>query len=46
MPGQMAVPVNGLFVAGRNFSSEPVVNNMFNVIPYCVVMGQAGRWLV
>jgi len=34
------VKVDGLLVAGRNFSADPVVNNMFNVIPHCVVMGQ------
>ena len=33
--------MDGLLVAGRNFSSDPAANNMFNVIPHCVVMGQA-----
>jgi hypothetical protein len=43
LPYRCLVPakMNGLLIAGRNFSSDPVVNNMFNVIPHCVVMGQA-----
>jgi ribulose 1,5-bisphosphate synthetase/thiazole synthase len=32
---------DGLLVAGRCFSSDQVANNLFNVIPHCVVMGQA-----
>jgi hypothetical protein len=31
----------GLLVAGRSFSSDTVVNNMFNLIPHCAAMGQA-----
>jgi hypothetical protein len=33
--------IDGLLVAGRCFSSDQVANNLFNVIPHCVVMGQA-----
>jgi hypothetical protein len=43
LPYRCLVPakLDGLLVAGRCFSSDQVVNNMFNVIPHCVVMGQA-----
>ena len=37
----LPVDVDGLLVAGRCFSSDPVANTMFNVIPHCVAMGQA-----
>ena len=42
-PYRSLVPVSmdGLLVAGRCFSSDPVANTMFNVIPHCVAMGQA-----
>jgi len=33
--------MEGLLVAGRNFSSDPVANTRFNVIPPCIQMGQA-----
>jgi hypothetical protein len=33
--------VEGLLVAGRNFSSDPVSNNMLNLIPHCIAMGEA-----
>jgi ribulose 1,5-bisphosphate synthetase/thiazole synthase len=33
--------MEGLLVAGRCFSSDQPANNLFNVIPHCVVMGQA-----
>ncbi len=43
LPYRCLVPakMDGLLAAGRNFSSDAVTNNMFNVIPHCVVMGQA-----
>jgi hypothetical protein len=43
MPYRCLVPasMDGLLVAGRNFSSDPAANTMFNVIPHCVAMGQA-----
>lgn len=43
MPYRCLVPVSmdGLLVAGRNFSSDPSANTMFNVIPHCISMGQA-----
>jgi hypothetical protein len=42
-PYRCLVPVkmDGLLAAGRNFSSDPAANTMFNVIPHCVAMGQA-----
>ncbi|MBN2238230.1 MAG: FAD-dependent oxidoreductase [Dehalococcoidales bacterium] len=49
-PGQFAyipyrclVPVKteGLLVAGRSFSSDSAANNMANLIPHCIAMGQA-----
>ncbi|MFC1900115.1 FAD-dependent oxidoreductase [Chloroflexota bacterium] len=33
--------LEGLLVAGRCFSSDPVANTRFNVIPPCIMMGQA-----
>ena len=43
LPYRCLVPskMDGLLVAGRCFSSDPVANNLFNVILHCVVMGQA-----
>ncbi|MEE8414380.1 MAG: FAD-dependent oxidoreductase [Dehalococcoidales bacterium] len=35
------VKVDGLLVAGRSFSSDAAANNMVNLIPHCIVMGQA-----
>jgi hypothetical protein len=35
------ISMEGLLVAGRNFSSDPVANTRFNVIPPCIAMGQA-----
>jgi hypothetical protein len=35
------VSLDGLLVAGRCFSSDPVSNTRFNVIPPCIAMGQA-----
>ncbi len=42
-PYRALVPVKmeGLLAAGRNFSSDAVANNMCNLIPHCVAMGQA-----
>jgi hypothetical protein len=33
--------VNNLLVAGRCFSSDLVANDVLNIIPYCIAMGQA-----
>ncbi len=33
--------VDGLLVAGRCFSSDPVANDIMNLIPPCVAMGEA-----
>jgi hypothetical protein len=43
MPYRCLVPksVDGLLVAGRNFSSDTVMNTRFNVIQPCIAMGQA-----
>ena len=43
LPYRCLVPasVDGLLAAGRCFSSDQAANTMFNVIPHCVVMGQA-----
>lgn len=43
LPYRALVPrrMEGLLVAGRNFSSDPVSNNMFNLIPHCIAMGEA-----
>jgi len=35
------VKVEGLLVAGRSFSSDMAANNMINLIPHCIAMGQA-----
>jgi hypothetical protein len=35
------VKVEGLLVAGRSFSSLVNANNMLNLIPHCIAMGQA-----
>jgi hypothetical protein len=35
------VKVEGLLVAGRSFSSDDFANNMVNLIPHCIAMGQA-----
>jgi len=42
-PYRALVPekVNGLLVAGRCFSSESAANNITNLIPHCVAMGEA-----
>jgi hypothetical protein len=42
-PYRALVPakVDGLLVAGRSFSSDPRANNMVNLIPHCIAMGQA-----
>ncbi len=43
IPYRSLVPrrIEGLLAAGRCYSSDPAANNMTNVIPQCVVMGQA-----
>jgi hypothetical protein len=43
IPYRSLVPMKteGLLVAGRSFSSDTVVNNMFNLIPHCAAIGQA-----
>jgi hypothetical protein len=43
IPYRALVPVKteGLLVAGRSFASDSVANNMANLIPHCVAMGQA-----
>jgi hypothetical protein len=33
--------IEGLLVAGRSFSSDYYANNMANLIPHCIAMGQA-----
>ena len=42
-PYRALVPVKmeGLLVAGRSFSSDAFANNMVNLIPHCIAMGQA-----
>jgi len=42
-PYRALVPetVEGLIVAGRSFSSDAAANNMLNLIPHCIAMGQA-----
>jgi hypothetical protein len=37
----VSVNVEGLLVAGRSFSSDQTANNMANLIPHCIAMGQA-----
>ena len=43
IPYRCLVPkkVEGLLVAGRSFSSDMAANNMVNLIPHCIAMGQA-----
>jgi hypothetical protein len=43
IPYRCLVPakVDGLLVAGRSFSSEAPANDMANLIPHCIAMGQA-----
>jgi hypothetical protein len=43
IPLRALVPnkIEGLLVAGRSFSSEEEANNMANLIPHCIAMGQA-----
>lgn len=43
LPYRCMVPakIDGLLAAGRCFSSDQAANTMFNVIPHCIVMGQA-----
>lgn len=42
-PYRALVPrqVDGLLVAGRSFSSDDVANDMINLIPHCIIAGQA-----
>ncbi|UCH43549.1 MAG: FAD-dependent oxidoreductase [Dehalococcoidales bacterium] len=43
LPYRCLVPtrVDALLVAGRSFSSDMAANNMVNLIPHCIAMGQA-----
>ncbi len=43
IPYRCLVPVSveGLLVAGRSFSSDMAANNMVNLIPHCIAMGEA-----
>lgn len=43
IPYRALVPVriDGLLVAGRSFSSDMEANNMANLIPHCISMGEA-----
>ncbi len=43
IPYRCLVPkkTEGLLVAGRSFSSDGAANNMANLIPHCIAMGQA-----
>jgi len=43
IPYRALVPakMDGLLVAGRSFSSDFASNNMANLIPHCIAMGQA-----
>jgi len=43
LPYRCLVPVKteNLLVAGRSFSSDMIVNNMVNLIPHCIAMGEA-----
>jgi hypothetical protein len=43
MPYRCLVPksLDGLLVAGRNFSSDTVMNTRLNIIQPCIAMGQA-----
>ncbi len=42
IPYRALVPekMEGLLVAGRNFSSDHIANNMANLIPHCIAIGQ------
>ncbi len=42
-PYRALVPqkVDGLLVAGRSFSSDDAANDMINLIPHCIIAGQA-----
>ncbi len=43
IPYRALVPrkVENLLVAGRSFSSDDIVNNDYNLIPHCILYGQA-----
>ncbi len=43
IPYRALVPakIEGLLVAGRSFASDTHANNMANLIPHCIAMGQA-----
>lgn len=43
IPYRSLVPIrmNDFLVAGRSFSSDVVTNDLLNLIPFCVAMGQA-----
>lgn len=43
IPYRSLVPrkVENLLVAGRSFSSDDIVNNDYNLIPHCILYGQA-----
>jgi hypothetical protein len=43
IPYRALVPIRteGLLVAGRSFASDQVANNMANLIPHCIAIGQA-----
>ena len=43
IPYRSLVPrkVDNLLVAGRSFSSDDIVNNDYNLIPHCILYGQA-----
>jgi len=43
IPFRVLVPerIEGLLVAGRSFSSDFASNNMANLIPHCIAMGEA-----
>jgi hypothetical protein len=43
IPYRVLVPVKteGLLVAGRSFASDGAANNMANLIPHCIAMGEA-----
>ena len=43
IPYRALVPreVDNLLVAGRSFSSDDIVNNDYNLIPHCIIYGQA-----
>jgi hypothetical protein len=43
IPYRCLVPrkVDNLLVAGRSFSSDDIINNEYNLIPHCIIYGQA-----